>query len=111
TPASDVILVRGASPSGTLEVLVNGQLLGCFIGAGKVYVHGGAGNDQITIAASAGAIKAILYGDTGNDQVFGGIGLNFLDGGDGNDRLQGNASRDLIFGGGGVDELLGGQGE
>jgi Ca2+-binding RTX toxin-like protein len=43
--------------------------------------------------------------------VFGGIGDDRLEGGDGDDLLNGGAGNDVLFGGDGVDRLIGGSGD
>jgi uncharacterized delta-60 repeat protein len=140
TTSADTIKVKKAKKGGGgIEVLVNGESQGVFQ-AGKLIVHGSAGNDVIRIGDDvavpvevfagagndhvyAGRHDATLHGEAGKDHLFGGAGHNLLDGGDGNDHLHvsrknkfaatlmGGAGDDVLHGGGGADLLDGGAGK
>ncbi|TWT77306.1 Bifunctional hemolysin/adenylate cyclase precursor [Posidoniimonas polymericola] len=92
----------------------------------RVYVHGGKGNDTITLLPGIPDVRVhgdegddvlfgssgrdILYGGAGDDRLFGRGGDDSLDGGAGNDTLQGGDGVDLLSGGDGADKLYGGSG-
>lgn len=50
----------------------------------------------------------VIHAGDGNDQVFGGNGVDWIEGGNGNDLLKGNNGADTIDGGDGDDEIHGG---
>jgi len=50
---------------------------------------------------------AWLYGEVGNDRLNAGNGGSLLIGGDGNDQLLGGGGRDVMIGGKGADSLVG----
>lgn len=62
----------------------------------EIIVHGGAGNDRITVDPSV-KTNCALYGDDGNDT---------LTGGSGNDTLYGGAGNDVLIAGAGDDTLV-----
>ncbi|QPH53393.1 calcium-binding protein [Pontivivens ytuae] len=71
------------------------------LGTGNDFMFGGSGNDEFRIAGEAN----FAFGEEGNDTLRGEddffIGVDALDGGDGDD---------VLFGGGGNDLLTGGEG-
>lgn len=71
-------------------------------------IHGGLGNDQITI--STAILPSQVFGDDGNDRIMGGSANDSLDGGNGNDTLMGNGGNDYLVGGAGSDVFSGGDG-
>jgi VCBS repeat-containing protein len=125
TSGNDTIVVTSGRGN-RIQVLVNGQRVGGLEkGVRKVVVHGGDGNDTITmngrLNASAefhggagndvltgGKLSDLLFGDDGDDVLNGAGGSDFLSGGDGDDRLIGASGHDVIFGGEGEDILNGG---
>lgn len=74
-----------------------------------VYLYGSSGDDVIDASAYSGA--AALVGNEGDDILKGGLGLNLLDGGDGDDRFVfrpggvAGTDRDFVAGGDGEDTL------
>jgi Ca2+-binding RTX toxin-like protein len=92
-------------------------------------VHGGDGNDVITlkglcadsvalgddgkdlIDASSNSYAVEIRGGIGDDTIYGSPGADFLYGEDGNDRVFGLAGADLVDGGSGTDYLDGGDGD
>ena len=89
---------------------------------GVMVIHGGAGDDAITL----GTAETAAYGDAGNDTLNGSSGADTLSGGDGNDLITGGTGSDqldagadddvivwnigdgsdLVEGGTGLDELI-----
>lgn len=85
---------------------------------GAVYVDALGGNDRL-LASAGFSPRLFLDGGAGDDQIVGGAGADSLrggpgndsiDGGDGNDLISGSAGHDWLFGGGGLDSLYGGSG-
>jgi Ca2+-binding RTX toxin-like protein len=76
-----------------------------------IQVFGQAGNDQISLDETNGALpRANLFGGDGNDTLIGGSGADQLFGQAGNDILLGMGGDDFLFGGAGNDTLTGGTG-
>src|SRR5262249_48641578 len=76
-----------------------------------IQVFGQAGNDQISLDETNGALPASnLFGGDGNDTLTGGSGNDLLFGQAGNDTLRGKGGNDQLFGGAGNDILIGGPG-
>lgn len=97
TSGNDVIVVdiAAADPS-KIEVVINGQSQGLFDLdeiVGGIRIHGGAGNDKVTIGTAI-THAAELYGGIGNDVLSGGGGSDLLSGGRGNDVLNGRGGDD-----------------
>ena len=113
------------------HILVNGGAIPIAGGAPTVsnttliQVSGLAGNDQITLDETNGALPAAklsggdgddiltggsgndqLFGDAGNDTLLGKGGADQLFGGDGNDVLTGGTGNDQVFGEGGNDRMI-----
>jgi len=89
------------------------------LGTGSNRVQGGDGSDIITVGVHKVEYSYILEHEDGtltrefaqyNDPMSGGKsnGVNYVDGGAGNDSLMGNAGRDTLLGGIGDDYLGGG---
>jgi Ca2+-binding RTX toxin-like protein len=76
----------------------------------KVSVHGGQGNDVITIGDNYVANSLTVFTYDGDDKVYGGGLSDYLYGGAGADGLYGNNGHDVLYGGDGVDKLFGGEG-
>lgn len=97
TDGNDIIVVELAADDPTKEnVSINGESQGLFDLAaltGSIRIHGGAGNDKLTIGAGI-TQAAELFGGPGNDVLRGGAGDDILDGGAGNDVLNGGKGND-----------------
>ena len=106
TPGNDSISIDKAA-RGQVQVRFRGKNQGKFAVTGGVFVYGGAGNDNLSVAASI-KLPALLDGGPGNDILMGGGGNDILLGGAGNDKLSGRAGRDLLIGGDGTDKLTAG---
>jgi Ca2+-binding RTX toxin-like protein len=75
----------------------------------RIDVFGRAGDDQLVLDESLGALPAArLFGEGGHDILIGGSGADLLDGGTGNDILSGKGGVDNLLGGDGIDTLTGG---
>jgi hypothetical protein len=59
-------------------------------------VHGGAGNDKITLTGPADMSAPSVFGDAGDDTLTGGPGADLLVGGRGSDTLDGGPGRDVL---------------
>lgn len=106
TAGNDTIVITPVGNTGRVRVTLNGTLVGTFHPAGKLIVHGLAGDDDIRIDGGV-TIPCWLYGGAGNDRLKGGGGHNVLLGGSGDDLLTGGNDRDLLIGGTGSDRLVG----
>ena len=123
--AEGVLTVTGDAQDNT--IVVSRDLAGTIlVNSGAVAVQGGnatvantsliqvfgqAGNDQIALDESNGALpSANLFGGDGNDTLTGGSGNDMLFGQSGNDTLLGQGGNDQLFGGDGDDVLTGGAG-
>lgn len=95
--------------------------IGATSGAGAGTIHGGQGNDTITVSTNDTGSNQI-FGDLGNDSITTGSGADTVSGGDGDDvivangsaangqNINGNAGSDTITDGAGADTIHGGQG-
>ncbi|MGH2412602.1 MAG: calcium-binding protein [Microcystaceae cyanobacterium] len=112
TDGADKIEIRRGSTAGTIRVTINGVTQGQFNSSqvSRIFVYGGAGDDNITIFDDIGAISTSIYGEAGNDAIVSGLGANLIDGGNGNDTLVGNTGIDILIGGRGRDSLNGNRG-
>ena len=125
TPGAGVLSVLGDNLNNTIvvsrdvagHILINGGAVSVAGGAPTVantsliQVFGQAGNDQISLDETNGALpSANLFGGDGNDVLIGGSGNDMLFGQAGNDALLGKGGNDLLFGGDGNDTLTGGAG-
>ena len=111
TTGNDVLTV--VDTAGTYTVTAANGYSQSFAGNyNSIEVHGGNGNDKITVNASV-IVPTYLYGDAGNDTILGGSGNDYLYGGEGNDSLNGGAGNDTLvtLGGGTASTLTGGTGE
>jgi Ca2+-binding RTX toxin-like protein len=109
TPRNDVIRIAwGDDFERELVFSINGatefyHVLGC----DTIIVHGGKGNDKITMTKSGGRHwKAEFYGEAGNDRLVGSLMNDRLVGGPGNDILNGGPGKDRLLGGPGRNTLL-----
>src|SRR5262245_11732708 len=93
--AAGSILVNGGAVTiaGGTPTVVNTSI---------IQVFGQAGNDQISLDETNGALPAA--------NLFGGAGNDTLTGGSGNDLIFGQAGDDVLLGKGGDDQLFGGDG-
>ena len=71
-------------------------------------VHGGAGDDHLTMGSTLGGA---LFGEDGDDDLEVTSGAAGLDGGPGDDRLVGGAGNDSLSAGPGDDQVLGEDGD
>ena len=93
-----------------MTVILDGKSLGTFKPTSRVRIHGGGGNDTITV--SHGVTAAVwLYADGGNVQFQGGGGPTLLVGGSGKNTFTGGSGRTIMIGGSGADSLTGGNGD
>jgi Ca2+-binding RTX toxin-like protein len=109
--ANSIVISRNAAG----RILVNGGAVAVIGGTPTVantsliQVFGLAGNDQIALNETGGALPAAqLSGGADNDTLSGGSSADQLFGQAGNDTLLGKGSSDLLFGGSGDDTLAGG---
>ncbi|MBS0641105.1 MAG: calcium-binding protein, partial [Proteobacteria bacterium] len=103
--AAGLLLINGGAVTilGGTPTVANTTLIQAF---------GQAGNDQISLDETNGALPAAnLFGGAGNDVVTGGSGGDLLFGQADNDTLLGKGGNDLLFGGAGNDTLTGGTGD
>ncbi|MCX7423933.1 MAG: FG-GAP-like repeat-containing protein [Planctomycetia bacterium] len=104
---------NGASNDGVSRLSLVGGVTFDFAAPSQSFVvHGGAGDDTITLsgADSLLTITVSVFGDDGNDSLIGSMQSDQLDGGSGNDVLLGQSGDDSLVGGEGLDTLLGGAG-
>ena len=106
--ADSINLIPGGA--GGTKVLVGGQSVGTFAGAGRIAVFGLGGDDNIHLAGSI-RTPAWLDGGAGNDRLKGAKGNDALLGGAGDDQLDGSQGADILIGGAGADRLIGGPGD
>jgi uncharacterized protein with LGFP repeats len=85
-------------------------------GNGSDVLYGRAGDDVLTDTGTDGASNE-LYGDdvpggvgSGNDTLTVVSGINYLDGGPGDDSINGGAGDDTLYGRDGINQLAGGAG-
>ena len=108
TTGNDTITVtKSGSAQGKVVVKINGTNKGTFSFTGGIVIHGGNGNDSISIDGGI-TRDTFIFGEAGNDTVSGGGGSDVIVGGDGNDKLSGNSGRDILIGSNGSDSLSGG---
>jgi hypothetical protein len=74
-------------------------------------LHGGEGNDALTVVAAVATLDGgdgndTLTAATGADALSGGPGYDVLTGGEGDDRLDGGTGGDAADGGGGADSIV-----
>lgn len=125
-PATGVLTLTGdnlpnlivVSRDGAGNLRVNGGLLPISGGSPAVanttliQIFGGAGNDQLALDETNGALpRANLFGEGDDDLLTGGSGADILNGGAGRDTLFGKGGADNLFGGDGDDTLVGGDGD
>jgi hypothetical protein len=110
TAANDVIQINSAATAGYVTVTYDGQSLGSFNPTSRICIHGGGGNDTISVAQSV-TLAAWLYADNGNVQLQGGGGPTLLIGGSGKDTLWGGNGRTIMIGGSGAASMVAGSGD
>jgi len=106
---NDTIQVLKGSGS-SVQVKLNTVSLGTFTPTGAIIVDGQTGNDTIVVQSTISQ-ASVLYGGMGNDSLQSGNGNSILLGGDGDDTLQSGNGRDILIGGPGRDTLTAGNGE
>jgi hypothetical protein len=99
----------------------NGMALVRYVTAGvsiqlfpqEAFVHGGPGDDRISIVSAPtedGAPVVNVDGSDGNDTIIGSRGSDAIDGGKGDDLIEGGAGNDTLTGNLGNDTVHGGSG-
>jgi len=106
TTGRDVFVVSPVGTTGTVEVRIDGVLVGTYSPTGRLVVYAQAGDDDVTVAGSI-TLPAWLYGGDGDDRLKGGGGHDVLLGEAGDDLLVGGGGRDFLIGGTGADRLVG----
>lgn len=96
TAASDTLLVGVGPTAGTLQVALNGKVVGTYATPTRMMIYGGTGNDVITVNNGVTA-AAYIFGGDGNDKITGGGGKNVLIGGKDADTLYGAPSSENLF--------------
>lgn len=77
-----------------------------------IQIFGSAGNDQLSLDESNGALPiANMFGEADNDVLIGGSGADILNGGPGDDTLFGKGGADNLIGGDDNDTVIGGDGD
>ncbi|WP_425618134.1 beta strand repeat-containing protein [Anatilimnocola sp. NA78] len=109
TSNSDAIVVQPAYGSSPPMVTVYNSPFGTtssfpLDSFGRIVIHGREGNDSIVIQVNK---PATVYGDSGIDSIVGGVGDDYLDGGEGGGSISGGAGNDVLIGGSGSDTLSG----
>ncbi len=106
-------IIIAINPKNTTQIYVTWKVNGAstttpysIVGLTGVNVHGGDGNDKLTLNAEV-PLTATFYGDNGNDTLRGGNYNDTLYGNDGNDTLYGSLGDDYLDGGAGSDTLNG----
>lgn len=97
---NDTVAVRVDPTSGQSIVEVNGTVYR-FPASTALVVRTGSGNDTITVAPGTKLRLTLL----------GGLGMDVIRGGDGDERIFGGAGDDTIHAGGGHDRVAGGPGQ
>jgi Ca2+-binding RTX toxin-like protein len=88
------------TPPGGAPIVVGSSTWGVFDSGGSNVVDGGG---SLTMDTAGD----IVYGEAGNDHATGGLGADFIDGGDGDDAVWGHGGNDILVGGAGADYLVG----
>src|SRR5207247_2812234 len=110
TAGNDLIELRPATQSGSIEVVLNGASLGTFAPTGRVVIYAGAGDDTV-LGAGAVSQQTWMYGEQGNDTLNLGNGGGIAFGGVGNDQMNGGSGRDILLGGEGADRIVSNPGD
>ncbi|WP_205697323.1 lytic murein transglycosylase [Conexibacter sp. SYSU D00693] len=109
--AGAVLITDGAGlklAAGTGCTLASGKVTCPLSGATRLEVLGGDRGDTLT--ANATSVAVTLDGGAGDDRLTGAQTAGTLVGADGNDTLDGRGGDDVLGGGAGGDKLLGGDG-
>jgi Ca2+-binding RTX toxin-like protein len=119
-PTKTDLLVLGSGGNDTIQIVraggssvqvkLNNVSLGTFAPTGVIIVDGQEGNDTIAVDPQVSQ-PSVLYGGLGNDRLQSGNGPSILLGGDGDDSLQSGNGRDLLIGGSGQDPQTAGNGD
>lgn len=115
-PNDAIVISRVPGRPALVQATVNGKVVGTrsVTSLKSITVQGGAGDDTITVSASANLPSTVavkLVGGAGNDKLTGGNGAETIDGGDGDDTIIGGGGNDSLFGGAGDDDLQCGAGD
>src|SRR5438477_4112120 len=110
-PSQSVVIEIKSAPNNQIAATVNGTVVGTIsaddVSDGWIEVHGGSGDDKITVKLGKDSnIEVDLYGGDGNDTLIGGSGNDYLFGEGGDDSLVGGAGDDNLDGGDGNDYSL-----
>jgi hypothetical protein len=97
TEGNDVILVV-PSPSGGVNVVMNGTTSGPFVPGGRIVICSRGGDDTVTVDPNVNR-STFIYGGAGNDVLEGGSGSDVLVGGSGSDELYGGLGRNVMISG------------
>jgi CSLREA domain-containing protein len=120
TVGNDCIVLRPEDTKGTIDVSINGVVLGDYVPTGHIEVYAQAGDDVVRLEAGRYRwreipviVPAFLFGGDGNDflDASGSIANNVLVGGAASDTLVAGAGRDILIGGAGTDCLYAGRGD
>jgi Ca2+-binding RTX toxin-like protein len=104
---NDVYRINADSPPEIIEQAGEGRDT-VQVAAGTVYMLG-SNLENLTVFGSS-ADPTEMFGNALANRITGGAGVEFIDGGAGNDRLYGLGSSDDISGGAGADRIYGGLG-
>ncbi|MFO0881408.1 MAG: Calx-beta domain-containing protein [Gemmataceae bacterium] len=116
----DTIVVRPANTSGAVTVMLNNATVGTFTPTGSIVVRSLGGNDSITLSTTrignrsyAVSQRLYLFGGAGNDNInaSAATGASVLLGEDGTDTLTSGTGRNILIGGTGADILSAGDGD
>jgi Ca2+-binding RTX toxin-like protein len=110
TPGNDVITYISGFQTPDIGI-INGQagndrILIDFRLTTRLTINGDEGNDTILDSDSNSGNVNYLWGGDGNDRIFGNGGDDYIDGGPGNDLIDGGPGIDTIRGGGGNDTFI-----
>ena len=73
-------------------------------------VYGLGGQDILMAGGAPAGIKVYLYGGAGDDQLYGSPYADYLYGDADDDYIEGDAGNDIIYDGNGIDYMVGGDG-
>lgn len=105
TVGSDVLSFRPGQQTGSVQVRLNGAVLGEFAPTGHIIAYGQSGNDAIAVSGGV-TLPAILHAGKDSSALIGGGGDSVLVGGAGNDVLIASSGRSVLIGGAGSDVIF-----
>jgi Ca2+-binding RTX toxin-like protein len=91
-----------------IRVFSGHRVVGVFDPTGSIVVFAGGGDDTIRVAKGID-LPVFIHGGAGDDNIKGGAMAAVLIGGEGNDTLKGGKGRNILIGGAGSDVLKGGK--